>query len=123
MSLFVQSDDNSMWYTFTITHVMRFELATDFVAIGISFQQVAKVIERQDPGDYGPDDWHQRLHCQPVPSRPGRHQPAVHRCACAFASTAKFLNLHLKAIPILDSHTTEKSFNMMVKFFDALYEP
>ena len=46
-----------------------------------------------------------------------------YRCACAFASTAKFLNLHLKAIPILDSHTTEKSFNMLVKFFDALYEP
>ena len=34
-----------MWYSFTITHAMRFELAMDFVAIGMSFRQVSKAIE------------------------------------------------------------------------------
>uniref|UniRef100_M4BY05 Uncharacterized protein n=1 Tax=Hyaloperonospora arabidopsidis (strain Emoy2) TaxID=559515 RepID=M4BY05_HYAAE len=45
MNLFVQSDADSMWYSFTITHAMHFELAMDFVAIGMSFRQVSKAIE------------------------------------------------------------------------------
>jgi hypothetical protein len=30
-------------------------------------------------------------------------------------------NLHLVAIPMFERHTTENMFNMVVKFFDALY--
>jgi len=40
----------------------------------------------------------------------------VHICFCV-----QLLNLHLVAIPMFDCHTAVNIFNMLVKFFDALY--
>ncbi|ETV67155.1 hypothetical protein H257_16555 [Aphanomyces astaci] len=45
MKLFVRSDDDPDRYTITIKNVMRFELAMDFVGIGMSFRQVASAIQ------------------------------------------------------------------------------
>jgi hypothetical protein len=34
----------------------------------------------------------------------------------------RLLNLHLVAIPMFDRHTIGNIFNMLIKFFDALYD-
>jgi hypothetical protein len=151
MKLFVQSDDDSMWYTVTITHVMRFELAMDFVAIGMSFRQVAKAIEhakiRTSTAQLtGVNDFIVSQYVRVLVGTSLQHiadlldhdsvwaislagDGSTHRGQSFFDMRVrvcfgrKLFNLHLVAIPMFDSHTAENIFNMLVKFLDALYEP
>jgi len=43
----------------------------------------------------------------------------LHMCACYCGDLT---NLHLVIVPMFERHTAENMFNMVIKFFDAIYD-
>ncbi|RQM20482.1 hypothetical protein B5M09_013883, partial [Aphanomyces astaci] len=151
MKLFVRSDDDPYRYTITIKNVMRFELAMDFVGIGILFREVASAIQHAKIRTHianltGDNDLILGQYVRVLVGSSLEHisdvldhesvwamslagDSSTHRGQSFFDLRVrvcfdhKLYNLHLVAIPMFDRHTAEIIFNMLVKFLDALYPP
>ncbi|RHY03057.1 hypothetical protein DYB25_011238 [Aphanomyces astaci] len=127
MKLFVRSDDDPDRYTITIKNVMRFELAMDFVGIGMSFRQVASAIQYAKIRTHtakltGANDLIVGQYVRVLVGTSLQHIADVldHESVWAMSlagdsSTHRgqsFFDLRVRII-----------FNMLVKFLDALYPP
>ncbi|RHY87044.1 hypothetical protein DYB37_010910 [Aphanomyces astaci] len=151
MKLFVRSDDDPYRYTITIKNVMRFELAMDFVGIGILFREVASAIQHAKIRTHtakltGANDLILGQYVRVLVGSSLEHisdvldhesvwamslagDSSTHRGQSFFDLRVrvcfdhKLYNLHLVAIPMFDRHTAEIIFKMLVKFLDALYPP
>ncbi len=151
MKLFVKDVANveEDEYVITIKITMRYELAMDHVSMGMSFRQVAAAMQHtkehyslsklgginntivgqyvrasvtftlQRIADLCVDEsiWALSLAGNGSTHR-SQHffDLRLRMCYCGV-----LLNLHLVAIPQFDRHTALNTFNMLVKFLDALY--
>jgi hypothetical protein len=151
MKLFVKDPNDDKMYNVTINNAMRYELVMDHVSIGMSFRQVVAAIQHtkdrakvakltgindlivgqyvrvavavtlQRVADLLDDDtiWAFSLACDGNTHR-GQHFLDV-RVRICFRGV--LLNLHLAAIPMFERHTTLNTFNLLVKFLNAMYTP
>ncbi len=143
-----EDEDDSHLYTVTIKNIMRFNLAMDHVGSGMSFRQTASAIQHakehtktaklasitdlmvvqyvrimvsstlQQIADCLDD---KSVWAMSMASDGSTHRgQSFFNLRIRICFRGRLLNLHLVAIPMFDRHTGN-IFNMLVKFFDALY--
>jgi hypothetical protein len=151
MTFFVIDEDDPGRYKVVIKNVLRYELAMDYVLIGMSFRQTSAAI--QFARDHtkkakltGIDDLVVGQYVRVLVSSSLQNlsdmmdDESVWAISLAFDSSTHreqaffdqrvricfqgvLFNLHLVAIPMFERHTAMNMFNMLLKVLDALYQP
>ncbi|CAK9234576.1 unnamed protein product [Sphagnum troendelagicum] len=148
IKLFCKEEEVSV-YTTTIKDVVRFDLAMDFVSIGLSFRQTTEAMQKAKTrtkttklsglndsiaGQYtrvlvavALQQIVVILDHESVWAMSLAGDGSTHRGQSFFdlrvraCYRGELMNLHLAAIPMFDRHSAVHIFNLIVKFMDALY--
>jgi hypothetical protein len=148
MKLFCKKDD-ALIYTVTIKDCLRFDLAMDYVGIGLSFWQTAVAIQKAKDrtktaklvglNDYIVGQYTRVLVAvalqqialilddESVWAMSLAGNGSTHRGQSFFDLHLRvcyhgdLVNLHLVALPMFERHSAMNIFNLIAKFMDALY--
>jgi hypothetical protein len=148
MKLFCKEDDAPV-YTMTTKAIMRFDLAMDYVGIGLSFRHTSAAIQKANDhtktakltglSDRIVDQYMHVLVVvafqqitsifddEPVWAMSVAGNRSAHRDQSFFDLhvhvyyRGELVNLHLVAMPMFERHSVVNIFNLITKFMDALY--